>query len=153
MVCLRDSIAALIAFALLPAGYALPQSPAFSGVWMEGQPKSGPPMRLKLSQTGNQVEVWLSYRESFSHRPIGVATIEDGAATWTAPTSCAPQFRSAGYDYDNPAAYTVTLSWAKLASGAPLGSVLIWTQDVRWFAPCGGHPIGVERIRKVLDRR
>lgn len=153
MVRFRNVIAALIAFVLLPDVHALPPSPAFSGNWVEVQPKSGPPMRLKLSQTGNQVEVWLSYRETFSDHPVGVAAVANDTATWTAPQSCAPQFRSAGYDYDHPGAYTVTLSWAQPANGEPPGSVLRWTQDVQWFAPCGGHPIGVERIRKALRRR
>lgn len=109
-------------------------------------------MRIKLSQTGPQVQVWLSYRDSFGERAFGVGAVENDAATWTGPQSCAPRFRSAGYDYDQPSVITFTLSWGQPADDAPLGSVLVYTQETQWNAPCGGHQVGLERIQKVLTR-
>jgi hypothetical protein len=130
-----------------------PQSPSFSGLWIELRQDSGPPMRLKLTQGGAQVQVWLSYRDSFSDRVFGVATIENDRATWTGPQSCAVQFRSPGYNYDHPGVNTFTLSLGKPIDGVQPGPSLLYIQDVQWSAPCGGHPIGTERIRKILTRK
>jgi hypothetical protein len=158
----QNAIATLLAFALLSDSPALlaqqrvtsaPQPLSFSGLWVELRPDSGPPMRLKLTQAGSQVQVRLSYRESFTDRVFGVATIENDRATWTGPQSCIDRFRSPGYNYDNPGANTFTLSLGKPIDAAHPGPSLLYIQEVQWNAPCGGHPIGTERIRKILTRK
>lgn len=158
----QNAIAALLVFAVLSDTPALlaqqrvssaPQSSSFSGVWVELRPASGPAMRLKLTQTGSQVQVRLSYRDSFPDRAFAVAAIENDKVTWTAAMSCAVQFRSTGYNYDNPGIYTVTLSLGKpIVVGDPRPS-LLYIQEFQWNAPCGGHPIGTERIQKILTRQ
>jgi hypothetical protein len=158
----QNAIATLLAFALLSDSPAVlaqqrvsaaPQPPSFSGLWVELRPDSGPPMRLKLTQAGSQVQVRLSYRDSFPDRVFRVATIENDRATWTGPQSCVAQFRSPGYNYDNPGANTFTLSLGKPIDGGQTEPLLLYIQDVQWNAPCGGHPIGTERIRKILTRK
>jgi hypothetical protein len=158
----QNAIATLLAFALLsgsPAALAqqrvssAPQPAGFSGLWVELRPDNGPPMRLKVTQAGSQVQVRLSYRDTFPDRVFGVATIENDRATWTGPMSCAVQFRSPGYNYDNPGVDTVTLSLGKPIDGGQPGPSLLYIQDLQWNAPCGGHPIGTERIRKILTRK
>jgi hypothetical protein len=107
-------------------------------------------MRLKLSQTGSQVQVWVTYRDSFSDRVSAIGALENDTVTWTGPQGCVARFRSPGYDYSNPGQYTVTLSLRHPADGAQPGPVLLYTQDTQWNAPCGGHPIGTERLQRVL---
>jgi hypothetical protein len=128
-------------------------APDFSGVWMETNPQSGPPMRLKLNQNGSQLEVRMSYTGTFGDQPFGVATIyNNNTATWSAPQGCAPRFRTAGYDYSNPGVNTFTLVLRRsMNSGIPTW-VIRYSQDVVWNAPCGGHPVGTERIRKMLTK-
>lgn len=109
-------------------------------------------MRLKLDQAGPQVQVWISYRDSFGDRPFGLAAVQNNAAIWTGPQTCAPRFRSSGYDYSKPSRITVTLSWIQAADRVAADPPLLWTQDTEWNAPCGGHLIGTERIQKVLAR-
>jgi hypothetical protein len=158
----QNAIAALLVFAVLSDTPALlaqqrissePQSPSFSGIWVELRPASGPAMRLRLTQTRSQVQVRLSYRDSFPDRVFGVATLEDDRATWTAPMSCAVQFRSLGYNYDNPGIDTVALSLGKPIVVGDLRPSLLYIQEFQWNAPCGGHPIGTERIQKILTRQ
>ncbi len=157
MLRVRRTFVALIAFALfldaqtLPAQQdtnSAPPPPAFSGVWAEMRPASGPPMRIKLSQNGSQVMVWSSYSDSFPDRVFGTATIKNGVATWSAPQGCVERFRSPGYNYDNPGTNTFALSFLQ-AAGQP-GPVLVYTQVTQWNVPCGGHPIGTEGIQKLL---
>ncbi len=142
---------ALLAFALLSETLGS-ATPNFSGLWVEVRPASGPPMRLKLTQAGSRVQVYLSYRDSFSAAVVDEAIIEDDRAVWTMRQSCVVQFRSPGYNYDNPGKNTFTLSLGQSIDGQP-GPVLYYIQETQWNAPCGGHPIGIERIRKVLIRK
>jgi hypothetical protein len=143
-------IVALMSFAA--AVCARQSSSAFAGVWMETRPQSGPPMRLKLTENGSQLEVRMSYTGTFGDQVFGVATIYNNMATWSSPQGCAPRFRTAGYDYSNPGVNTFTLVLKRsMDSGIPTW-VLHYKQTVQWNAPCGGHPVGTELIRKVLTK-
>jgi len=130
----------VITSATLPTG--------FSGVWTETKPTNGPPMRIKFTQNGSQLMVWLSYSNSFSERPFGTATIKNGIATWAAPQSCVERFRSPNYRYDKPGINTFALSFLQ-ADGQP-GPVLVYTQVTQWNVPCGGHPVGTEGRQTLL---
>jgi hypothetical protein len=145
------SAMALLAFALLSETLGS-ATPNFSGLWVEVRPASGPFMRLRLTQAGSRVRVQASYRDSFSAGVFGDATIEDDRAIWTIPQSYVVQFRSPGYNYDDPGKNIFTLSLGQPIDGQ-LGPALYYIQETQWNARCGGHPIGIERIRKVLIRK
>jgi hypothetical protein len=157
MLRLRLALVALFALLLFPEAQTLraqpginsaPPPPVFSGVWTETRPAKGRPMRIKLSQDGAQVMVWLSYSDSFSGRVFGAATVRNGVATWAAPQGCVERFQSPGYNYDNPGLNTFTLSF--LAANGQLRPVLVYTQVTLWNVPCGNHRIGTEGVQKVL---
>jgi hypothetical protein len=128
--------------------------PGFTGVWMELQPKSGPAMRLQVTQLGSRLQVRISYRDFFSDAVFGVATVENGTPVWTSPQGCAARFRRLGYDYDNPGLNTFTLSLHQPAEPGELSPRLVYVQETRWNVPCANnHPIGTERVERILGRR
>jgi len=123
----------------------------FSGVWIETKPTSGPPMRMKFAQNGSKLMVWLSYSDSFSDHPFGMATVKDGLATCAVRQSCAERFQSPGYNYDHPGMNTFAVSF--LQADGQTGPVLVYTQVAQWNVPCGGHPIGTEGRQKLLTSK
>jgi hypothetical protein len=125
-----------------------PPLAGFSGDWVETKLASGPPMRLRFSQNGSQVTVWLTYSETFSDRVFGMATIKNGVATWAAKQTCAEQFQSPGFDYSNAGRNTFALSFVQ--PEGQTGPVLVFTQVTEWNAPCGGHKIGTEGRQTLL---
>jgi hypothetical protein len=128
---------------------ATPPLSGFSGDWTETkQAASGPPMRLRLSQSGTQLTVWQTYTDTFSD-PVATATITNGVATWAKRQSCAERFQSLGFDYSNAGRNTYSLSFVQ-AEGQPR-PVLVYTQVTEWNAPCGGHKIGTEGQQKLLS--
>jgi hypothetical protein len=143
-------IAALTSYTI--AVSARQAGPGFSGLWMETNPQSGPPMRLKLTQNGSQLEVRMSYNGNFDGPPFGLATIYNNMATWSLPQGCAPRFRTAGYDYTNPGVNTFTIVLRQSVNSGIQTWVIRYSQDIQWNAPCGGHAVGTERIRKVLTK-
>jgi hypothetical protein len=124
----------------------------YSGLWLEIRPVSGPPMNLKLTQNGSQVTVQLSYNGTFGDDVFGIATINNDRATWTVPQPCAPQFRTAGYNYDNPGINLCSIALRQGFKDGQPARMLVYEQDVRWNVPCGGNPIGTQRIRKTLSQ-
>jgi hypothetical protein len=122
----------------------------YSGIWQETNAQSGTPMRAKLEQNNNQVNVWLSYTDIFADRVDGVATIGGNRATWAIPQGCAPRFQTAGYNYDNPGTNLFVLVIRPASPGGGTARTLIYRQETTWNSPCGGHPIGTERIQKTL---
>ena len=104
--------------------------PDFSGVWVETQPNSGPPLRLQLTQSGSRMQVRISYRDSFPDAVFSVATIENGTAIWTLPQACIARFRWPGYNYDNPGVNTFTLSLRQTSEPGELGPLLVYVQEV-----------------------
>lgn len=127
--------------------------PDFSGTWSVQQPAGGPRFRLQLTQSGSRVEVRVSGSDSFPDAVFGVATIENGTATWTAPQGCIARFRWTGYKYDNPGLNTFTLSLRPPSEPGQGGPLLIYEQETRWNVPCAtNHPIGTERIQRILTR-
>ena len=118
----------------------------FGGLWLEEHPQSGAPLRLRLIQNDNQVAVHLSYTDSFSNDVFGTATIRGNVASWSMPQSCALQFQSPGYNYDNPG----TNFFSMTIRNEDGRRMLIYTQTTRWNAPCGGNPIGTQRLQKAL---
>jgi hypothetical protein len=128
--------------------------PDFSGVWLETQPESGPPVQLQLVQYGSRVQVRISYRDYFSDKISAQATLENGTASWSLRQSCVGQFRWPGYNYDNPGASMVTLSLRHSIDPGVSEPLLVYTQETRWDVPCANnHPIGVERVQKLLKRQ
>lgn len=126
----------------------------FLGIWVETQPKSGKPMRMQLTQSGSQVQVRISSRDYFPDHIFGVAAIENGTATWTTPQACVARFRWAGYNYDNPGVNIITLSLRQPTEPGESGPLLVYVQETHWNAPCANnHPIGTERIQKILKRQ
>lgn len=120
-------------------------SPTFTGTWLQTDPPKGtPPMRLKISQTGNQFSASISYTNVFSPRADGQGTVDGGKAVWREPQGCGPRFQTSGYDYTNPGVNIFTMQLS--------GSVLVYTQETDWTSPCGGHPIGKETVVKHLQR-
>ena len=125
-------------------------SPDFSGVWVETQPDSSRPLRLQLTQSGSQVQVRISRGDSFPEKIFATATLQNGTAVWTLPQSCIARFRWAGYNYDHPGTSTFTLSLQAGESGLQL----VYVEETRWNAPCANnHPVGTERVQKILKRR
>jgi TonB family protein len=135
---------------LPPTGNPEPAS-AFAGIWVEKNPTSGPPMRLKLAPRGSQIEVYLSYTASWGSRPFGVATIQNDNATWTEIQTCGEMHRKPGYNYDHPGDNFWNLSIRRPIADSALGPILFYTQETRMYVPCGGS-IGTQRIVKVLER-
>jgi hypothetical protein len=129
--------------------------PDFNGVWVETHPESGPPMRLQLIQNGTQVQVRMSYRDHFSADHVdGVANVENGVGMWSEPIGCSPRYQHPGFDYRNPGVNTTALSLADSTDPGEPGPLLVYTQEIRWNAPCANnHPIGTERLRKILRRQ
>jgi hypothetical protein len=139
----RIAITALLALFAAPAA----DLSDFSGIWSVVQPAGGPPFRLQLTQSGSKVQVRLSGRDTFPDAVFGVATIENGVATWTAPQGCEQRFQWPGYNYDNPGTNTFTLSLRQP------GPSLVYVQETRWNVPCANnHPIGTERVERILKR-
>jgi hypothetical protein len=151
---MRDSaVAALLSLLLLSTAVGA-DVPDFSGLWVETQPAGGPPMRLQLTQSGARVQVRLSYRDSFPDAPFDIATIENGAATWTMPQGCIARFQWPGYNYDHPGVNTFTLSLRQPTEVGQSAPLLVYVQETRWNAPCANnHPIGTERVQKILRRQ
>ena len=129
------------------------QAANIAGICLEAHPHSGPPMRIKVVPAGDQIEVWASYRGTFGDRPFAKAMLENGSWTWGGAQTCAPQWRSRGYDYTFPATYSFELH----VSDAPLNGkhapALLFVRVVEWNAPCGGHPIGTDREERTLFRQ
>ena len=136
----------LITLLLGSAALSSASAQEFGGRWLEEHPQSGPPMRLRLIPNDNQVAVHLSYTDTFSDDIFGTAIIRGNLASWSAPQSCAPQFQSPGYNYNNPGANFFSMT-IRNDDGRRM---LIYTQITRWNAPCGGNPIGTQRIQKTL---
>lgn len=129
----------------LPATVPEPSSPDFAGTWAEIRPEdSARPMRLKIEQSGNEIQLYLSYTQSFSNKPFFQAPIKNGRAIATMPQGCAKIFQHAGYKYDDPSVNIFSVSLRN--------SVLIYEQSTQWTSPCDGHPIGVERNERQLQR-
>jgi hypothetical protein len=124
----------------------------FAGVWVETHPHSGPPMRLQLLPAGDRIEIWFSYRDVFPSRPERVAAIENDRLTWSTGQGCAMRWRSPGYDYTSPGVNTFWLRLGEVTVKGKQTPALLYMQEVQWNAPCGGHPIGKERIEKTLLR-
>jgi hypothetical protein len=142
----RVALLSLLAVSIAAASDA----PDFSGVWAETQPGNGRPLRLQLTQSGSQVQVRISYGDAFPNKLLATATLQNGTAVWTLPQSCIARFRWAGYNYDHPGASTFTLS---LQAGES-GPQLVYVEETRWNAPCANnHPVGTERIQKILKRQ
>ncbi len=138
---------------LLPAAFGS-DLPAYSGVWVETQPESGPPLRLQLTQSGSRVQVRMSFRDYFPDLVSGVATIENGTASWSTPQGCVARFQRPGYNYDNPGVTTVALSFRQLSASGEPGPLLVYVQETHWNVPCANnHPVGTERIQRILRRR
>ena len=114
----------------------------FAGTWLQTD-QTNPLMRLRITQNGTQLTVWLSYTDNFG-QPFGQARIKGRYGTWSEAQRCAPQFRKPGYNYDNPGMNFFTLELQ--------GSVLTYTQVTDWTSPCDGHPVGTEQIVKHLQR-
>lgn len=119
---------------------------------MEAQPESGPPLQLQLTQSGSRVQVRTSFRDYFPDRVFGVATIENGTAIWSEPQSCVARFQWPGYSYENPGVNTFALSLRQPTEPGPL--LLVYVQETHWNVPCANnHPIGIERVQRMLRRR
>jgi len=119
-------------------------SPDFSGVWKQTNAHApSPPMRLKITQSGADLTIYISYTDAFG-RPFTSAAIQQGIALARMNQGCAPKFQSQGYDYKQPGFIT----WQYYLTGPKL----IVDEEVHWTSPCGGHAIGVELIRKELAR-
>jgi hypothetical protein len=147
------SVTALLALLVGP-GAAGSDLPDFSGVWVETQSRSGPPLRLELTQSGSRVQVRISSRDYFPDAVFGVAAIENGTATWTSPQGCIARFRWPGYNYDNPGATTFTLSLRQPSDPGESGPLLVYSRETHWNVPCAAnHPIGTERAETILKRR
>jgi hypothetical protein len=139
---------------LLLSGAAGSDAPDFSGVWLETQPDSGPPMRLQLVQTGSRVQVRISYRDTFPNFVFGMASIENETASWTDRLACVARFQWPGYNYDDPGVSKFTLSLRQPAEPGQPGPLLVYVQETHVNAPCANnHPIGIERTQKILRRR
>jgi len=122
----------------------------FSGVWSEINSASGRPMRLQLIQSGSKVQVRISYRETFPSFVEAVGVVEDGKVTWTARQSCTGRFQWPGYHYDNPGVNRYSLSLQDPSPGQT-GRLLVYVQETQWHVPCAtNHPVGTERIKKIL---
>ena len=127
--------------------------PDFSGTWSVLRPAGGPRFRLQLTQSGLRVLVRLSGSDSFPDAVFGVATIENGSASWTAPQGCIARFRWPGYNYENPGVNTIMLSLRQPAEPGQAGPLLVYVQETRWNVPCASnHPIGTERVERILTR-
>lgn len=112
-------------------------TPNFAGTWVEVDPSNGtPPTRLQITQFGSLV--------TFNNQQ---ATIVNGAASVSHPMSCAPQFRTAGFNYDGPGLAGPSTFTVRL-----VGSQLLYDMQWNWSAPCGGHPIGLEQKQVRLQR-
>jgi hypothetical protein len=150
-----SQVAVATLLALLQLSNAIgSEVPDFSGVWVETQPNSGPPMQLQVTQSGSRVQVRISYGDSFSDRNFGVGTVENGAAIWTIREGCVARFRWPGYNYDNPGLSTFTLSLRHPAEPGEPGPLLVYVQEIHWNVPCASnHRIGTERVQKILRRR
>jgi hypothetical protein len=139
---------------LLLSGAVNSDVPDFSGVWVETQPDSGPPLRLQLTQSGSRVQVRISYRDSFPEVVFGIAMIANGTASWTMPQNCVARFRWPGYKYDHPGVNTFTLSLRQPTKPGEPGPLLVYVQETHWSVPCANnHPIGTERTQKILRRQ
>lgn len=147
---LLTSIAMLLSSVPL-SGAGSGDGPDFSGIWIEVSQHSGPAMRLRLDQSGSRVEVRITANEQFPDKVFGVATIENGTAIWSGPQSCVGRFQSPGYSYDDPSVNRFKLSLSPAAPGEE--PLLVFVEETQWKAPCGGHPIGVERIERTFKRR
>ncbi len=147
-------IAVLTSLLVVPAAVAS-DVPDFSGVWVETQPESGPPMRLQVTQSGSRLQVRISFRDDyFPDAVFRTATIENGAASWTIPQGCIARFRWLGYNYDNPGLTTFTLSLREPAESGESGPLLVYVQKIHWDVPCASnHPIGTEQVQRILRRR
>lgn len=100
------------------------------------------------------MQVRLSYRDTFPDAPFGNAMIENETAVWTAPQGCIGRFRWNGYDYQNPGLNTFKLSLRSPNGRTETSPLLVYVQESRWDAPCAAnHPIGIERIEKLLRRQ
>ena len=120
----------------------------FAGIWIEDKPWRQPyPMRLKLElkseQDVPQVTVWISYRDNLGG-PIATANFNHGRVVWEAEEACAQEFRHAGYNYDKPGLDKFRLGIR--------GKTLIFERETTWFAPCDGHPAGVEKLTRRMSR-
>jgi hypothetical protein len=146
-------VAVLLLPLLLSTGLAS-DVPDFSGIWTVLQPSGGPPFRLQLTQSGSRVQVRISARDSFPDAVFGVADIENGIATWTAPQGCIARFQWPGYQYDNPGVNTFTLSLRQPTGPGQTGPLLVYTQITQWNVPCANnHPIGTERVQRIMVRQ
>jgi hypothetical protein len=114
---------------LLIRGASGSDVPDFAGVWVEIKPASGPPARLKVTQSGSRLQIWLSYFEGFPDPPWGVAQIEKGSAIFARPQACNPPFRWDGYNYDNPGLNTFTLSLRQPTGPGDLSPLLVYLQE------------------------
>jgi hypothetical protein len=149
----RAAVAALLSL-LPPSGALASDAPDFSGVWVEISPKSGPPLRIQLTQSGSRVQVRLSGRDNFPDRVLGVATIEDGTAVWRATQACVEQFQWPGYNYDKPGVNTFTLALRQPTQLDEPGPLLVFVVETHWKVPCASnHPIGTERTQRILRRQ
>jgi len=114
--------------AALPSGGG--GTPNFTGVW-RGQKTLEPnnKLALRISQNGAQVTISGGFWRS-SPGPIDSL----GKVTWVddpGPKGRAPQFRKAGYSYDDPMMYTYTMILT--------GEIIVLTQEANWKAPCAQH--------------
>jgi hypothetical protein len=149
----RIAVVALLPVALLSSAVNS-DMPDFSGLWVEMDPAVGPPMRLQLNQSGSELQVRMSYRDTPPYSVFGVAAIENGAASWTLPQSCIARFQWPGYSYDNPGINRFSLSLRDPADPGQPGPLLVYVQETEWHVPCANnHPIGTERIEKILRRQ
>jgi TIR domain len=132
-----------------PSSTQAPQSqssiPNFAGVWAEINPKdAASPLRLKVEQSGAQISLYISYTQVFSNRADFEAAVSQGRATTSMRQGCGPKFQKPGYNYDNPGVNIFTVSLR--------GPNLVYEQDTKWTSPCDGHPIGVEKNSRELQR-
>ena len=118
--------------------------PNLAGTWAEINPQDpAHPLRMKVVQSGAQITAYMSYTQVFGNALL-TANIIEGRAIQSRPQGCAPQFQKPGYNYDNPGVNTLYLGLR--------GPSLVYEQITRWTSPCDGHPIGIERNTKELQR-
>ena len=128
-------------------------TPNYAGSWVETRPLKGPPLEVRLTQNGPQIEVRISRNGTFNGKVFGVATIQsDNSATWTLAQGCRPEYRHAGYNYDNPGKNLFTLRLSPQTTSGSSEPELLYAEDTTWNVPCDGHPIGTEHALTVLRR-
>jgi hypothetical protein len=110
--------------------------PNFAGNWIEINPANGNQLRLQITQNGTGLNV-----------DGNIMTVVNGVAAQTHPQSCAPRFRTPGYDYNGP-----NLAGPNTLKLSISGAILIYEVIVDWLVPCGGHSPGTEYSVSRLQR-